>query len=136
MRLTRHTDYAFRALLAAASAREGLTSIAEVSAAHGISKNHLMKVVNQLANDGFLRTIRGRGGGFTLARPAEAIRIGDVVRRMEPDLQLAECGSCVMRLDCGLTPVLGEAMAAFIDALDRYTLADVVARPESLLAIP
>jgi Rrf2 family nitric oxide-sensitive transcriptional repressor len=124
MRLTRYTDYAFRVLLKAAADPQGLTSIAEVAAIHDISKNHVMKVVNQLAHDGYLRTIRGRGGGFTLARPAEDIRIGDVVRSTEPDLQLADCGSCAVRLGCGLTPVL--AMAAFLATLDKYTLADVV----------
>lgn len=127
MRLTLHTDYALRVLLHAASAREGLTSISDVAATHGISRNHLMKVVNQLANAGFLRTVRGRGGGFTLARPAADIRIGDVVRATEPDLHLADCGSCFVRIGCGLTPVLGEAMAAFLATLDRYTLADVAA---------
>jgi Rrf2 family nitric oxide-sensitive transcriptional repressor len=128
MHLTRYTDYALRVLLHAASREGGLTSIAEIAEIQGISKNHVMKVVNQLANDGFLRTVRGRGGGFTLARAAGDIRIGDVVRQTEPDLNLADCGSCVLKVGCGLTPLLGEAMTAFLDTLDRYTLADAVSR--------
>lgn len=128
MRLTRYTDYALRILLHAAADPAGRTSIAQVAAAHGISKNHVMKVVNQLANDGFLRTVRGRGGGFTLARPPEDIRLGEVVRRTEPDLHAADCGGCVIRAGCGLTPLLAEAMNAFLGTLDRLTLADALAR--------
>ncbi len=124
MRLTRYTDYALRVLLHAATHPEGRASIADVAETHKISKNHVMKVVNHLANDGFLDTVRGRGGGFRLARPAAEIRLGDVVRRTEPDLQAAECGSCAIRIGCGLTPLLGEAMAAFLASLDSRTLAD------------
>lgn len=130
MRLTRFTDYALRILLHTATAQGGRTFIAEIAERHAISKNHVMKVVNQLANDGFLRTVRGRGGGLQLARPAEEISIGDVVRRTEPELQAADCGNCRISAGCGLTPVLGEAMRAFIETLDRMTLADAVGRCE------
>jgi len=123
MRLTRHTDYALRVLLQAATAPERL-SIAGVAATHRISKNHAMKVVNLLARHGLLATVRGRGGGFTLGRPANTIRLGEVVRLTEPELQAADCATCVLRDGCGLTPVLGAAMAAFMAVLDRTTLAD------------
>lgn len=133
MRLTRYTDYALRILLHAATDPKGRTSIAQIAAVHGISKNHLMKVVNQLANDGFLTTVRGRGGGLQLARPPEEISIGDVVRRTEPELQAADCASCTIRMGCGLTPILGDAMRAFIEALDRQSLADAVKSSERSL---
>jgi Rrf2 family nitric oxide-sensitive transcriptional repressor len=126
MRLTRHTDYALRVLLQAAASPERL-SIAGVAATHRISRNHAMKVVNVLARAGLLATVRGRGGGFTLGRPAAEIRLGEVVRLTEPELQAADCGACALRNGCGLTPVLGEAMAAFLAVLDRATLADVAA---------
>lgn len=128
MRLTRYTDYALRILLHAATDARGRTSIAEVSARHGISKNHVMKVVNQLANDGFLRTVRGRGGGFTLARPADEISLSAVVRATETELQAADCQTCMIRPGCGLTPLLGEAMQAFLTVLDGYSLADAAGR--------
>ncbi|MCE7797527.1 Rrf2 family transcriptional regulator [Sphingobium sufflavum] len=130
MRLTRYTDYALRILLHTATAPDGRTSIAAIAERHAISKNHVMKVVNQLANDGFLKTVRGRGGGLQLARPAEDIRIGEVVRRTEPELQAADCGACMIRAGCGLTPILGDAMRAFIETLDRVTLAEAVRRCE------
>ena len=85
-----------------------------------------MKVVNQLANAGLLDTVRGRGGGFVLGRDARDIRLGDVIRLTEPDLQPADCGSCVLRDGCGLTPLLNAAMQAFLKVLDSQTLADAV----------
>lgn len=130
MRLTRFTDYALRILLHTATAPGGRTSIAAIADSHAISRNHVMKVVNLLARDGFLRTVRGRGGGIALGRSAEEISIGEVVRRTEPELQAADCISCMISPGCGLTPILGEAMRAFIETLDRVTLADAVRRCE------
>ena len=125
MRLSRHTDYALRVLIHLAARPDRLSSISEIARAYAISENHLMKVVNLLGRAGFIRTVRGRGGGIALARPAEEIVIGAVVRHGEPDLDLAECGSCLIAPACGLTGVLGEALGAFLAVLDRYSLADV-----------
>lgn len=131
MRLTAHTDYALRILLHAALVAEedkgALLSIAEVADEHAISRNHAMKVVNELGNAGLLETLRGRGGGFRLGRPAAEIRLGDVVRLTEPCLSAADCGNCLLRRTCGLTAMLGRAMDAFLAELDRQTLADAVA---------
>lgn len=127
MRLTAHTDYALRILLHATLAEaedpQALLSIAKVANAHAISRNHAMKVVNELANAGLLETVRGRGGGFRLGRPADQIRLGDVVRLTEPNLQPADCGSCIMRGNCGLVSPLDRAMQAFLAELDKHTLA-------------
>lgn len=106
-------------------------SIAEVAAQHGISRNHVMKVVNLLGGNGFLETARGRGGGFTLARDPADITIGEVVRLTEPSLQPADCANCTLRHACGLVPVLDCALRAFMEVLDSRTLADA-ARETSL----
>lgn len=135
IRLTLHTDYALRVLLQAAGAPGERQSIAGVAEAHGISRNHVMKVVNELANAGYLDTARGRGGGFTLARAPEEITLGEVVRLTEPDLKPADCGSCALRVGCGLTPLLGDAMRAFLDVLDRQTLADALRKGALPLAM-
>lgn len=131
MRLTAHTDYALRILLHAAITAnkdaQDLLSIAEVADSHAISRNHAMKVVNLLANAGLLETVRGRGGGFRLGKPAAEIRLGDVVRLTEPGLSPADCGNCLLRAACGLTALLNGAMAAFLAELDRRTLADAAA---------
>lgn len=131
MRLTAHTDYALRILLHAALLADkdagALLSIAQVAEAHAISRNHAMKVVNLLANEGLLETVRGRGGGFRLGKPAEEIRLGDVVRLTEPCLSPADCAHCLLRSGCGLTAMLGRAMNAFLAELDAQTLADAAA---------
>ena len=125
MRLSRHTDYALRVLIHLAARPEGLSSIAEIARTYDISENHLMKVVHMLGRNGFVRTVRGRGGGIALARPAEEIVIGQLVRQTEPDLDLAECGTCLIAPACGLIDPLEEALAAFLAVLDRYSLADI-----------
>lgn len=147
MRLTAHTDYALRILLhAALVAREGdgLLGIGKVAQEHDISRNNAMKVVNELASAGLLETVRGRSGGFRLARPAEEITLGAVVRLTEPCLNLADCEHCILRGNCGLTGMLNRAMQAFLAELDGQTLAQATegsrlpsrARPKLLAVEP
>lgn len=125
MKLTRYTDYALRVLMHLAARPDRLASIAEVARAYGISENHLMKVVQDLGREGFLTTIRGRGGGIRLAREPASISVGDVVRATEDDCTLADCSGCSLAGTCRLAGVLAEARRAFFAALDRYTIADV-----------
>ena len=136
MKLTRYTDYALRVLMHLAARPERLSSIAEIARSYGISHNHLMKVVHDLRKEGYVAAVRGRSGGIRLGRPANEIRVGDVVRHTEEGFDLVECGSCLIAPACGLTGVLGEALRAFMATLDRYTLADLVAsRSEALVAL-
>jgi len=127
MRLTRFTDYAMRVLIHLASHDEP-ASIAGVAQRYGISKDHLMKVVQDLGRAGFIATTRGRTGGIRLARPANEIVVGDVIRHTEEGFDLVDCGACIIARACGLPNVLNEATAAFLAVLDRYTLADVATR--------
>jgi len=128
MQLTRHTDYALRVLLYLAGQPDRLCAIAEIATCHDISRNHLMKVVNELVRAGFVEGVRGRHGGLRLRRLPGEIRLGAVVRACEPSLQVVNCVHCVLTPGCGLTPVLGEAMAAFMAVLDGKTLADILPR--------
>ncbi|MFT3965431.1 MAG: Rrf2 family transcriptional regulator [Sphingobium sp.] len=128
MRLTRYSDFAMRVLLYLGSRPGELSSIAEIARAYAISKDHLMKVVNDLVNAGYLESVRGRYGGIRLARPAAEINIGAVLRHTEEDFDLVGCGECLIARGCGLTSVLDEALDAFLGILDRYSLADVLAR--------
>lgn len=134
MRLTNFSDYALRVLLYAAARRNALITIEETARVYGISRAHLMKVVNQLTRAGFLKAVRGRSGGLELARRPDKISLGDVIRATEPDFALVECfspdNSCLITPRCRLRGVLKEALAAFTETLDRYTLADLVLRPE------
>ena len=128
MRLTRYTDYAMRVLLHLAARDDGLASIGEIARLYDISQNHLMKVVQDLGKAGFVRTVRGRGGGIALAMPADRIVVGQVVRHTEDGFQLVDCTACVIAPACTLPRVLNEATAAFIAVLDKYTVADLMDR--------
>jgi Rrf2 family transcriptional regulator, nitric oxide-sensitive transcriptional repressor len=131
MHLTQHTDYALRVLVHLASHEGELVSTADIASAYGISNHHLVKVVHRLSTTGFLAVKRGRGGGIALGRPANEIRIGDVVRACEPHLHVVECfdmarqGCAIVRV-CALRGALGAAVAAFLAVLDDWTLAEVV----------
>jgi Rrf2 family nitric oxide-sensitive transcriptional repressor len=126
MRLTRYTDYAMRVLLHLAARDDGLASIGDIARLYDISQNHLMKVVQDLGKAGFVRTVRGRGGGIALARPADQIVVGQVVRQTEEGFQLVDCTNCLIAPACTLPRVLNEATAAFIAVLDKYTVADLL----------
>ncbi|RTL91949.1 MAG: Rrf2 family transcriptional regulator [Hyphomicrobiales bacterium] len=134
MRLTDFSDYSLRVLLYAAARDGQLITIEETSKVYGISRTHLMKVANQLTRAGFLRAVRGRSGGLTLAKTPAQIRLGDVLRTTEPDFALVECfrseNRCLITPRCRLRGALKEALAAFVGTLDRYTLADLLLRPE------
>ena len=129
MRLTRHTDYAVRMLIFLALRDEQPGTIREIANAYGISRNHLMKVAHELQLNGYLLTTRGKKGGLRLACPPENVVLGDLVRTMEPDLKIAECfgcdNQCVITPNCGLQPILQEALNHFLAVLDGYTLQDV-----------
>lgn len=133
MRLTNFSDYALRVLMYAAAREERLITIDETAKVYGISRAHLMKIVNHLTRAGYLKAVRGRSGGLTLAKRPNMIRLGDVVRATEPDFVLVECfgadGQCVIAPRCRLRGVLAEALEAFVGTLDRYTLADLILSP-------
>lgn len=128
MKLTLFTDYAMRTLLYLGARPDQLCSIGEVAQAYGISQNHLMKVVNELARSGYVQSVRGRAGGIRLGKPPEEINVGALVRHTEDSFELVDCGSCVVASACGLVSMLDEALAAFMMVLDRYTLADLLVR--------
>ena len=126
MRLTRYTDYSLRVLIHLAVNDERLCSIGEIAQAYGISHNHLMKVVQSLAHESFIETVRGRAGGMRLARAAAEIGVGEVIRRTEEGFQLADCPGCALSPACGLTGILAKGVKAMLDVFDAYTIADLV----------
>lgn len=139
MRLTTYTDYALRTLMYLAVNRDRLVTIQDIANLHGISKNHLTKVVHHLGQIGLVATIRGRNGGLKLGREPVEINIGAVVRQTETDFHMAECfhrenNRCVYASACVLEDALGEATAAYLKVLDGVTLADLIkktsVRPE------
>ena len=129
MRLTTLTDYALRTLMLLATRSERLT-VSDVASGFGISVNHVAKVVNLLSRYGYIRSIRGIGGGIELAHAPDDILIGDVIERMEGDLHLLSCvgtdESCLIQSFCKLKGVLAEAERIQKEYLNSVTLADVV----------
>lgn len=128
MRLTTFSDYALRVLMYAASARGRLVTIDETARLYGISRTHLMKVVSRLARAGYIEGVRGRAGGFTLKRPPEDVALGQLLRATEPDFALVACFAgdrCAIAAPCGLPRILNQALDAFVDTLDQFTLADI-----------
>lgn len=131
MRLSEYTDYSMRVLMYCAAHPDRLVTIGELAEHHQVSKNHLMKVVNDLSRQGVIETTRGRGGGLRLLQTATQIRIGDVVRAAETDFRLVECfdpatNACTLSPSCRLKQVFGNALQAYFRELDGVTLADLV----------
>jgi Rrf2 family transcriptional regulator, nitric oxide-sensitive transcriptional repressor len=129
MRLTSFTDFALRALMRLAGEPARTFATTEIAAEFGISRNHLAKVVRDLADNGFILTQRGAGGGFSLARPAQSITLGEVVRTLEGGSALVECfredgGACALTPRCRLKVRLAAAREAFMRELDNTTLSD------------
>jgi Rrf2 family nitric oxide-sensitive transcriptional repressor len=138
--MTRFADYSVRVLLFLTVRNDRLISIQEIADAYDISKNHLMKVVQMLAELGVVQTIRGRDGGIRLAKRPEQISIGYVVRRTECDFELVECfnkreNKCCVEPACMLKPALVKAQSAFLKELDQYTLADFLPRKRELVQL-
>lgn len=130
MRLTRFTDFGLRALMILAGQPQRSFTTGEIAARAGVSRNHMVKIVGELARAGFIKTRRGKGGGFMLARDAGEISLGAVARRLEAGSALVECfradgGDCRLAHGCGLRCHLGRAEEAFFGALDAVPLADI-----------
>ncbi|MFC3088555.1 RrF2 family transcriptional regulator [Tabrizicola soli] len=139
MRLTSFTDYGLRMLMRMAGTPGQGISTAEMAQEFGLSRHHLTKIVQKLAQAGYVATRRGSGGGAMLARPAGEIRLGAIIRLLEEGQPLVECfgpdgGDCTIDGRCRLKARLRAAEAAFLADLDRSTLADIALRPDFLLA--
>lgn len=138
MHLTRYTDYALRVLIFLAVKGDERSTIHEIAESFGVSRNHLMKVVQDLSHRGYITTIRGKNGGLLLNRPPQEITLGGLVRDTEHELGLVECfrdsNDCVITPACRLKPILNEAMDAFMGVLDQYTLADMLGKRQPQLA--
>jgi Rrf2 family nitric oxide-sensitive transcriptional repressor len=141
MQLTKFTDYSLRVLIAVGAAHGRGVTIADISAQYGISKNHLMKVVQQLGALGYLQTVRGRGGGLRLALHPAEINIGTVVREVEGTFHVVPCFDaarpqvCVIAPACVLKRVLQRALHGFLEVLDEQTLEDLLVPDRQLRAL-
>jgi len=137
MRLTTFTDYCLRVLIYAGLKDGELATIDEITERYGINRNHVVKVVFRLGQLGYLETIRGKGGGFRLAKDPAKVNLSTLVRETEEDLAIVECFqeqgcACVIEPACVLRKALREALDAFFATLERYTLAYLLTPGRSL----
>lgn len=140
VQLTLFTDYSLRILLYLTVHRERRVILAEISEAYGISQHHLVKVVQRLIEAGWVQSVRGRGGGLSLARDPGEINVAAVVQGMEPHMNLVECfdaetNTCPIDPACGLKKVLNRAQRAFMAELAQHTLADFAPRAPALIKL-
>lgn len=131
MQLTSFTDYALRTLMYLAARPEEKSSVKEISEHYGISRNHLVKVVHRLSQLGYIETTKGKGGGIQIAQGTEKLRLGDLIRQLEPNMNMVECfdaktNTCRITGSCQLKHYLFEATQNFIDTMNRYKLSDTV----------
>ncbi|MCU1327623.1 MAG: Nitrite-sensitive transcriptional repressor NsrR [Bryobacterales bacterium] len=131
MQLSLHADYALRVLIYVGSNAGKTVTTTQISSAYGISQNHLVRVVQTLGKQGYLKVTQGRFGGMTLSRDPADIRLGQVVRDAEPNMKLVECfdretNTCPIAAVCGLKAYLGAALEAFIAELDKHTLSELL----------
>ncbi len=138
MKLTSYSNYALRSMQLAALRSPDLVRVEDVATIHKLSKPHIVKIVHELGKAGFLETVRGRYGGFRLGRPAEEIKVGDVVRLTEGPLDVVECfnpetNSCPLIGICKLSKAMMKATDAFMAVLDDLTVADIASNRNQLL---
>jgi len=140
MQLTIFTDYGLRSLMYLAAQPDRICSVREISEHYGISRNHLVKVVHRLAQLGLIHSRKGKGGGIQLANCPEKFLLGNLIRQLEPNMNLVECfnqntNTCKVVSACQLKYYLFEANESFIQTLNRHTLADAVTNKTLFLAV-
>ena len=139
MQLTRFTDYGLRTLMYVAARSENSASVKEVAEHYDISRNHLVKVVHRLSQLGYIETTKGKGGGIKIAKDTEKLRLGDLIQKLEPNMNMVECfdaktNTCRITGSCQLKHYLFEATQNFINTMNKYTLADTVQNKELLFS--
>lgn len=137
MQLTNFTDFGLRSLIYLASLPKGeLASITVVSEVFDVSRNHMVKIINKLGQEGFIKTVRGKNGGICLGRPADEIIIGEVIRSIEP-FKIVNCAPefCHITPACRLKTALAKAKEAFLDELDQHTIQDMLTENNELLIL-
>ncbi len=128
MRLTKHTDYAFRVLIYLASMPEDrMSTVQEIAEKFDVSRSHIMKIVQKLAGAGLIHASRGQHGGIRLGQPKESIDLRRVIELMEATLAPVNCDDpvCIIKKNCTLKNILFEGQRQFLEHVERYTLADL-----------
>jgi Rrf2 family transcriptional regulator, nitric oxide-sensitive transcriptional repressor len=136
MQLTLFSDYSLRLLMYLGLKPDRVVPIVEIADAFKVSRHYMLKVMNALVQLGYLEAVRGRNGGVRMLQRPEDVRLGKLVMRTEPSGGVLACldgeTDCPIISVCRLRRVLADAQAEFYRAIDRYTLADLIAQPTVL----
>lgn len=138
MRLTKHTDYAFRVLIYLASMpEERISTVQEIAEQFDVSRSHVMKIVHKLAGAGLIHASRGQHGGIKLGKPKEEIDLRSVIELMEATLAPVNCDDpvCIIKKNCSLKNILFEAQRQFLEHVEHYTLADLAEPAVSIVRL-
>lgn len=138
MKLTNYSNYALRSLQLAALHAPKLVRVDDVVKVHKLARPHIVKIIHELGRAGYVETVRGRNGGFRLAKPASEIVVGEVLRITEGPFDVTECfneetNTCPLIGICKLSNGIKRATAAFLAVLDDMTIADISANRNELL---
>ena len=132
MRLTKFTDNSLRVIIYVSANGDRKVNISEVAEACAIPRNHLTKVIHSMAVKGLITTTRGKGGGISMARPPNQLKVGEIIRAMEGTEEIINCETpkCPMARLCELRSILHKGQNAFFTAMDEYTVADLIDQPK------
>lgn len=143
MKFNLFTDYALRSLMYLCWNRGRTVTAEEISGYYGISRDHVVKVIQELSRQGYVQARRGRGGGSVLARDPRSISVGEVISTFEGPPALLEClrsqNVCVIEQGCRLKGVLAEAQQRMMNYLEGISVDDIAGEtaPEIIvLSVP
>jgi Rrf2 family protein len=143
VKLSSQEEYGLRCLLQVARRGESLT-IAELSRLEGISSPNVAKILRLLRKGGFLKSTRGQAGGYTLARPADQVAVGEVLAVLGGrlfDSRFCETHAgvsshCTHLRDCSIRPVLRTIQGAIDDVLGQLTLQSLICDERDVTVSP
>ena len=138
MRLTKHTDYAFRVLIYLASMpADQISTVQEIAEKFDVSRSHIMKIVQKLAGAVLIHASRGQHGGIRLGQPKETIDLRRVIELMEATLAPVNGDDpvCIIKKNCTLKNILFEGQRQFLEHVERYTLADLAEPTVSIVSL-
>jgi len=134
VKLTRGADYGARGMIRLAQdAPDRVMLVSEIATREGLPESYLAKIFQELARNGIVRSHRGAGGGFSLARPPADITLRQIVEAIEGPIALNTClergqtDACERMAVCPLYPVFRQAQEQLLTTLESTTLAQLAA---------
>lgn len=138
MKLSSHEEYGFRCLVQIG--RRGTLTIPEISEAEGISPAYAAKLLRTLRQSGFVASARGKAGGYTLARPADRIVVGEVLAALGGKMfdsafcetHAGQAHVCAHTSDCSIRTLWRKVQGALDQVLSKTTLQDLMRTEEQM----